>query len=115
MFENRIIDWEKQGKERGIYVCSSCGETLFSAAQKFDSKTGFPSFWGHLEDHVQQKLLQTYDRERIQLLCHRCGQHLGHLFPDLRTQSQVRYCINGEAIQFMPIETLKVKTSMDEN
>lgn len=102
VFANRKIDWTLQGQEKGVYTCASCGEALFSAAHKFDSKTGFPSFWAHLSDHVQQRLLQTYGRQRLQLLCHRCGQHLGHLFPDDRTPSRLRYCINAESIQFKP-------------
>ncbi|WP_210489263.1 peptide-methionine (R)-S-oxide reductase [Rufibacter aurantiacus] len=101
MFQNRKIDWAKndQNQEVGIYVCSRCGNPLFSSNQKFDSKTGFPSFWGHLEQNVQKLLLETYGRDRIQLLCHQCGLHLGHLFQDNRTPSQVRYCINAGSIQ----------------
>ncbi|WP_210465256.1 peptide-methionine (R)-S-oxide reductase [Rufibacter roseolus] len=101
MFQNRKIDWAKNGQnqEVGIYVCSRCGNPLFSSHQKFDSKTGFPSFWGHLEQNVQKQLLDTYGRDRIQLLCHQCGLHLGHLFQDNRTPSQVRYCINSDSIQ----------------
>ncbi|WP_066831987.1 peptide-methionine (R)-S-oxide reductase [Rufibacter ruber] len=99
MFENRKIEWERQGRGQGTYHCRRCGEALFSAQQKFDSKTGFPSFWAHLGENVQQQLLTTYGRERIQLLCHRCGLHLGHLFQDERTPSRVRYCINTDAVQ----------------
>ncbi|RNI29043.1 peptide-methionine (R)-S-oxide reductase [Rufibacter latericius] len=100
MFENRHINWEAKPSENGLYVCSRCGNPLFSSAQKFNSRTGFPSFWGHLEENVQQHLLETYGRDRIQLLCRQCGLHLGHLFQDKRTPSQVRYCINSEAIAF---------------
>ncbi|ALJ01047.1 peptide-methionine (R)-S-oxide reductase [Rufibacter tibetensis] len=100
MFENRKIDWDlnEQSQPKGTYHCSQCSTPLFSSDQKFDSKTGFPSFWAHLGQNVQQHLLETYGRERIQLLCHQCGLHLGHLFPDPRTPSQVRYCINAESI-----------------
>ncbi|WP_207434425.1 peptide-methionine (R)-S-oxide reductase [Sabulibacter ruber] len=101
MFQNRRIDWAKnqQNQDEGVYLCSRCGTPLFSSAQKFDSKTGFPSFWGHLEQNVQQHLLDTYGRERIQLLCHQCGLHLGHLFQDERTPTHVRYCINADSIR----------------
>ncbi|MFB9864768.1 peptide-methionine (R)-S-oxide reductase [Rufibacter immobilis] len=104
MFENRHIDWEQNARQQpqGEYICSRCGTPLFGAYQKFDSKTGFPSFWSHLGDHVQQHLLSTYGRDRIQLLCHHCGLHLGHLFQDERTPTQVRYCINAESIRFNP-------------
>jgi peptide-methionine (R)-S-oxide reductase len=80
------------------YACTSCGSELFSAAAKFDSGTGFPSFWQHIEDQVRQQFLDTYGRERIQLLCNSCSQHLGHLFPNKKTPTGVRYCINKEAI-----------------
>ncbi len=80
------------------YACTNCGNELFSAAAKFDSGTGFPSFWQHIDDHVKQQFLDTYGRERIQLLCSSCGQHLGHLFPNKKTPTGVRYCINKEAI-----------------
>ncbi|MBC3542187.1 peptide-methionine (R)-S-oxide reductase [Rufibacter sediminis] len=104
MFENRKIDWQQneQNQPKGVYACSRCGSPLFSSDQKFDSKTGFPSFWAHLAENVQQHLLETYDRERIQLLCYHCGLHLGHLFKDLRTPSQVRYCINADSIRLQP-------------
>lgn len=80
------------------YACSRCGEVLFDAAKKFDSRTGFPSFWQHVGDRVTQKQLTTYNRERIQLLCSGCGQHLGHLFPNKHTPTRVRYCINAASI-----------------
>ncbi|KAA3437804.1 peptide-methionine (R)-S-oxide reductase [Rufibacter hautae] len=100
MFQNRQIDWVKneQNQEAGVYVCSRCGNPLFSSDQKFDSKTGFPSFWAHLEENVQQQLLKTYGRDRTQLLCLQCGLHLGHLFQDKRTPSHIRYCINADSI-----------------
>lgn len=100
MFKNRLISCAPSPLENGEYICSCCKERLFSAQHKFDSKTGFPSFWAHLDSQVKLKHLSTYNRERIQLLCLGCGQHLGHLFPDPRTPSQVRYCINAEAIQY---------------
>ncbi|WP_205504602.1 peptide-methionine (R)-S-oxide reductase [Rufibacter psychrotolerans] len=100
MFKNRQIDWANphQHPQTGVYVCRRCGAALFSPAQKFDSRTGFPSFWGHLGQNVRFHLLDTYGRERTQLLCHHCGGHLGHLFQDARTPSKVRYCINADSI-----------------
>jgi peptide-methionine (R)-S-oxide reductase len=82
----------------GLYVCSACGHPLFPAAKKFDAGCGFPSFWMHKGDGVKQNPLSTYGRDRIQLLCNSCGQHLGHLFPNKYTPTGVRYCINKEAI-----------------
>ena len=81
-----------------VYVCSRCGNDLFEEEKKFDSGTGFPSFWMHIGDHVRQQFLDSYGRERIQLLCSRCDQHLGHLFPNKHTPTNVRYCINAAAI-----------------
>ncbi|HET7896019.1 MAG TPA: peptide-methionine (R)-S-oxide reductase, partial [Flavisolibacter sp.] len=75
------------------------GAPLFEAGKKFEAGCGFPSFWQSIDNRVQQNLLTTYGRERVQLLCHQCGQHLGHLFPSKHTPSGVRYCINGEAIR----------------
>lgn len=80
------------------YSCSKCGILLFEAAVKFDVGSGFPSFWRHIADHVRLNPLATYGRERIQLLCNSCGQHLGHLFEDKRTPSELRYCINSKSI-----------------
>jgi len=85
---------------RGHYVCSQCGTQLFEAAKKFDAGCGFPSFWMHVGAQVKLNPLDTYGRKRIQLLCHTCGQHLGHLFTHKQTPSQLRYCINSEAIRF---------------
>lgn len=100
MFKNRVIECATppEGRNGDVYRCSRCHEVLFSAGHKFDSKTGFPSFWAHLAESVLQQPLHTYGRDRIQLLCRQCGQHLGHLFTDKRTPSQVRYCINAGTI-----------------
>ncbi|AHM60133.1 putative oxidoreductase [Flammeovirgaceae bacterium 311] len=81
-----------------IYACTNCGNALFAAEAKFESGTGFPSFWMHIGDHVSKKFLDTYGRERTQLLCNSCGQHLGHLFPNKKTPTRLRYCINQEAV-----------------
>ncbi|EMR03480.1 peptide-methionine (R)-S-oxide reductase [Cesiribacter andamanensis] len=81
-----------------IYGCSRCGHALFEESTKFESGTGFPSFWAHKGEGVVQRQLSTYGRERIQLLCGGCGQHLGHLFPNKHTPSRLRYCINAAAI-----------------
>jgi peptide-methionine (R)-S-oxide reductase len=82
---------------KNIYACSKCGNTLFEATHKFDAGCGYPSFWQH-SGGVKENLLQTYGRSRIQLLCNKCDQHLGHLFKSKQTASGVRYCINANAI-----------------
>ncbi|SIT89139.1 peptide-methionine (R)-S-oxide reductase [Pontibacter indicus] len=78
----------------GTYTCACCGYALFEASRKFEVGSGFPSFREQMEDHVFHRPLGTYGRERTQLLCGKCGQHLGHLFEDARTPTQVRYCIS---------------------
>lgn len=102
-FVNRMQRKEQRRKGSQIqaanhYVCTGCGHALFEADKKFDSKTGFPSFWAHIDDHVQENFLDTYGRERTQLLCSSCGLHLGHLFPNKHTPTKVRYCINATSI-----------------
>ena len=99
MFKHRNpITNKNQQQEQGIYTCSNCGNTLFEASKKFDVGSGFPSFWAQVGNNVQHNPLDTYGRQRIQLLCSQCGQHLGHLFEDSRTPTNVRYCINTESI-----------------
>lgn len=95
---------QKEGSAKGVYVCTCCGSALFESAKKFDSRTGFPSFWMHIGDHVKENFLTTYGRERIQLLCNSCGQHLGHLFENKRTPTQLRYCINAQSIRLKEVE-----------
>ena len=83
----------------GTFVCSNCGFELVKADKKFNAGCGFPSFYLHIADHVKLNPLHTYGRDRIQLLCNNCGQHLGHLFDSKQTPTRVRYCINDTAIR----------------
>lgn len=87
-------------QKNGVYVCSNCGLILFEAKYKFEVGSGFPSFWAQAGENVQQNQLNTYGRERIQLLCSQCKQHLGHLFDDARTPTNLRYCINADALKY---------------
>lgn len=96
---------QEEKESADIYVCSRCGHALFEAAKMFDSRTGFPSFWLHIGENVRENFLDTYGRERVQLLCSNCGQHLGHLFDNKVTPSRLRYCINNSAIAFKKTET----------
>lgn len=100
MVRNQKIDPNARQQEQGVYTCSCCGEALFEASKKFEVGSGFPSFWAQIKNHVEHKPLDTYGRQRVQLLCHGCGQHLGHLFDDNRTPTNVRYCINAAALMF---------------
>ena len=90
----------KNEQQKGVYTCANCGQVLFEAKYKFEVGSGFPSFWAQAGENVQQNPLNTYGRERIQLLCSQCKQHLGHLFEDARTPTQVRYCINAGALKY---------------
>ncbi|PVY40460.1 peptide-methionine (R)-S-oxide reductase [Pontibacter virosus] len=101
MFKHRQqVSANGRAHETGFYVCTCCGHALFEASSKFEVGSGFPSFWEQIGNHVIHKVLKTYERERTQLLCSKCGQHLGHLFEDARTPTQFRYCINEAAIRF---------------
>lgn len=83
---------------KGFYICTRCESRLFEQDKKFDSGTGFPSFWESIPDNVKEQFLDSYGRERIQLLCKSCGLHLGHLFQDNRTPTGFRYCIVEQSI-----------------
>ena len=99
MFEKSKIVFKEPDDFNSTFVCSACGLDLFKADKKFNAGCGFPSFWLHIADHVKLNPLTTYGRERTQLLCNNCKQHLGHLFENKFTPSKVRYCINESAIR----------------
>jgi len=100
MVQNQPVNPERQQHKPEFYTCSTCGHALFEADKKFDVGSGFPSFWQHTGENVRQNPLNTYGRERVQLLCNRCEQHLGHLFEDKRSPTNLRYCINANALRF---------------
>ena len=100
LVRNQKIDPSEREKQSGIYTCAECGQILFEAKYKFEVGSGFPSFWAQVEENIEQNLLKTYGRTRIQLLCSQCKQHLGHLFDDARTPTNVRYCINTDALKY---------------
>ncbi|HEY2837474.1 MAG TPA: peptide-methionine (R)-S-oxide reductase MsrB [Rhizomicrobium sp.] len=86
--------------KKGTYGCAGCGVSLFSSDTKYDSKTGWPSFWKPLQGAV---LTQTDTSEmmiRTEVHCHSCGGHLGHVFDDGPKPTGLRYCMNGVALQF---------------
>ena len=99
MFELKKIDIAAYSTRSGTYHCSKCDNPLFDACKQFDAGCGFPSFWLHKDEQVIAKALSTYGRERIQLLCSKCDQHLGHLFDNPYTPSKVRYCVNANSIR----------------
>ena len=84
----------------GVFRCGGCGQRLFTSAQKFDSGCGWPSFDDCIEGTVIEREDRSLFRRRTEILCSRCGGHLGHVFNDGPTATGLRYCVNSLAIDF---------------
>lgn len=89
----------------GTFACAGCALPLFSSSTKFDSGTGWPSFYRSLSGAVSTRPDHSFGMERTEVLCSRCSGHLGHVFPDGPKPTGLRYCMNGLALEFAPNRT----------
>jgi peptide-methionine (R)-S-oxide reductase len=86
----------------GTFSCAGCDLPLFSSKTKFESGTGWPSFWAPLDKAVDETTDHSFGMSRTAVSCRRCGGHLGHVFPDGPKPTGLRYCMNGVALKFAP-------------
>jgi len=87
---------------KGTFSCAGCNQALFSSDTKFESGTGWPSFWAPLDNAVGMTRDTSHDMVRVEVHCSRCGGHLGHFFNDGPRPTGLRYCMNGFAMTFTP-------------
>jgi peptide-methionine (R)-S-oxide reductase len=91
-----------QEKREGTFVCGACGQPLFTSDTKFESGTGWPSFYRPIDGAIATTTDRSYGMTRVEAHCAQCGGHLGHVFPDGPKPTGDRYCMNGVAMRFEP-------------
>ncbi len=87
-------------KRRGLFHCAGCGEPLFDSSTKYESGSGWPSFWAPVEGAVGTSTDTSHFMTRTEVHCAKCGGHLGHVFPDGPKPTGLRFCMNGAALKF---------------
>lgn len=88
-------------KEEGIYECAACGTPLFRSSTKYDSGSGWPSFFQPIDNNIDEIVDQSHGMVRTEIVCHKCGGHIGHVFNDGPKPTGLRYCTNGLALKFI--------------
>lgn len=93
-------------KENGVYVCAGCGNELFASDTKYESGSGWPSFWNQTsEDSTERRIDNSSGMKRIEIICKKCGSHLGHVFDDGPNPTGLRYCVNSLSLDFKATDT----------